>query len=92
MATPRKWPGPGLGLDIARVCDAIEDERQHRGLTYQEVAAELGVTASTIGYWRRRHSSMTGDVALRVSTWLRTDLRKFARQPADPPPAKQEAA
>lgn len=79
------------------VCAAIERERVRRQLTHQEVADQLYVTASAIWHWRRRHSGMTGDAAVRVADWLGADLRSFARQapalpPAGPAPAASDAA
>ncbi len=56
-----------------------------------QVAAELGVNASTISQWRRG-VGMSGDVALRIACWLRVDLRDFAKEPADPLPETQRAA
>jgi transcriptional regulator with XRE-family HTH domain len=56
-----------------------------------QVAAELGIDASTIAQWRRG-VGMSGDVAVRLAIWMDVDLRAYARQvparpPADPAPA-----
>lgn len=80
-----------LRLDIGKLCEAIEAERQERGLTHYRLADELGVDYSTMCYWRRGVTSMRADVVLRIACWLPADLRDFARQP-DPPSETQRVA
>jgi len=97
MATPKKSPEAVLELDMKRVTEALERERLRCRLSHYDLAKELGVVYSTYAYWRSRHSGMTGNAALRVSIFLREDLRSFARQaPARPPadlgPARSDAA
>ena len=93
MATVKRPSEAGLDLDVRRLCEAIDRERQRRGRTYQDVAAELGVTYSTLCYWRRGNNAMTARAALRISVWLSRDLRMFTSYtPADPPPATGKAA
>src|SRR5438874_2593241 len=98
MPAPRKHPpAVSVELNIPALTAAIERERVRRQLLHYQVAAELDVSEATVSAWRRRYSSMTADVALRVSIWLRKDLRDFAvrkpaRPPADPLPADQGQA
>jgi hypothetical protein len=74
---------------MAALCEALERERIRCRLGHHDLAAELGVSYSAYSYWRSRHSGMTGSAAVRVSVFLREDLRSFAvRKPtADPAPA-----
>ena len=80
-----------IQLDIPKLCEALEKERCRRKLKHFQVAAELGISETTVSTWRRG-TSMSGDVALRVSLWLGADLRDFARPPADLDPAVSDAA
>ena len=66
-------------LDTGALTEAIERERVRRQLRHYQVAAELGVSETTVACWRRG-GGMNGDVALRISVWLSVDLRDFARQ------------
>ena len=91
MGIKRSQLDPALALDMQKVLAAIEDERARRGLSYAQVCRELGTAYRTLFNWREGRSGMNADVALRVSVWLRTDLRKFARQP-DPLPETRGAA
>ena len=80
-----------IQLDIPKLRQAIEKERCRRKLKHFQVAAELGISETTVSTWRRG-TSMSGDVALRVVTWLRADLRDFARPPAALDPATKGQA
>jgi transcriptional regulator with XRE-family HTH domain len=80
-----------IQLDVPKLLEALDHEQRRRGLTQLQVASQLRVNPSTIRQWRLG-VSMSGDVAVRLALWLRVDLRKFARQPADPSPATQKAA
>ena len=79
---PVKKPGL-VELDMPRLLDALESKRRSRHMTQRQVAAVLGVDPATIRQWRRGFG-MNGGAALRLSAWLDTDLREFARQ--DPLP------
>jgi hypothetical protein len=80
MATPRKHPpAVSVELNIEQLTLAIERERVRRQLRHYQVAAELGVSETTVACWRRG-GGMNGDVAVRIAVWLRRDLRSFARQ------------
>lgn len=92
MATRRKHlPADVVELDTGALTKAIERERVRRQLRHYQVAAELGVSETTVACWRRG-GGMNGDVALRISVWLRKDLRDYARHPEDPLPADQGKA
>jgi hypothetical protein len=85
---PKHPPAITTELDMAALTEALERERLRCRLNHHDLAAELGVAYSTYSYWRARHSGMTGSAALRVSIFLRADLRDFAmRKPADLAPA-----
>jgi DNA-binding XRE family transcriptional regulator len=92
MATKRRPSAPGLELDIGKLCEAVEAERQERGLTQHRLADELGVDYTTMCVWRRGRGGMNGDVALRIACWLPADLRDFAKEPAVLDPAASDAA
>jgi transcriptional regulator with XRE-family HTH domain len=83
---------PALGLDMAKVIAAIEDERAERSLSYAQTARELGVTYRTVAYWRQGHCVMSGEVMLRVCLWTGRSITSFARVPADPLPAGKAKA
>ena len=75
------------------VTEALERERLRCRLSHYDLADQLGVAYSAYSYWRSRHSGMTGSAALRVSIFLRRDLRDFAREgPARPPAVLGPAA
>ena len=86
-APPKPSPAVITELDLERLCEAIERERCLRKLTHREVANQLDVSASTVGYWRRGSTCPTGDALLRVFIWLGPglDLSGFARHPGDQP-------
>ena len=86
-----KKPDGAIQLDIPALYQALDRERQHRKMTLGEVADRLDVSYATMACWRRG-GGMNADAAVRLSLWLRADLRDFARPPADPLPAKQGRA
>jgi hypothetical protein len=91
---PKHPPAVTTELDMAALTEALERERLRCRLSHHDLAAELGVSYSAYSYWRGRHSGMTGSAALRVSIFLRADLRDYAvRVPAaDLAPATPDAA
>ena len=92
MATVRrKSPEPALELDVLGLMEAIERERQHRGLTYQQVSEQLRIGYTTLCYWRRGGTSIGGNIALRIAVWLNIDLRNYAKEPADQPATQKVA-
>lgn len=92
MIRGMKKPDGAIQLDVTRLYEALDRERQRREMRLDEVAAELDVAYSTMACWRRG-GGMNADALVRVSLWMPvTDLRAYARQPADPLPETQEAA
>ena len=94
-APPKPSPAVITELDIERLCEAIERERCRRQLTHREVANQLGVSVSTILYWRHGTTHPTGDALLRVFIWLNLglELHEFTRYThADPLPESQGKA
>jgi IS30 family transposase len=73
-------------------------EREHlealirRELTIQEIAEELGLSASTVNYWLRRHDLKTGRAHGRGrSRWLRSKLASaFSFAPTATPRLRRE--
>ena len=87
-----KKPDGAIQLDVAALYEALDDERQRREMLLEELADELNVCYSTLACWRRG-GGMNADAIVRVCLWMPiADLRKFARQPADPLPVTTEAA
>jgi len=87
-----KKPDGAIQLDVAALYATLDAERQLREMTLEEVADELRICYSTLACWRRG-GGMNADALVRLSLWLpRLDLRAYARQPADSPPAQREAA
>lgn len=94
-SSPKPSPAVTAELDMERLMAALDDERRRRKLTYQELADQLVVSASTLAYWRLGTTRPTGDATLRIFAWLGVDrdLRRFTRQkPADPLPEPRGAA
>ena len=79
-----------ITLDAKKLFEALNRERKRRGMTDAELSAELGIPPTTMRGWARGAYGANGTAALRVSLFLRADLRTFAKH--DPPPAHQEAA
>ena len=88
-----KKPDGAIQLDVARLYEALDQERQRREMLLEEVAGELDVNISTIACWRRG-GGINGDALVRLSLWMSVDLRDFARHPAgaEHPPATQGKA
>ena len=58
---------------------ALDEERRSRGVTWKEVAAETGVSASTIS--RTRHGGrIEVDGVLALVGWLGVPVETFTRQ------------
>ena len=91
MPARQKGRSASIGLDARRLYEAINRERQRRGLSLEQTAAELDVSYPTMRCWRRGDNGMRGDVALRISFFLSADLRRFVRQ-IDPLPDQGKAA
>lgn len=93
MAFRKKVPVPDLKLDAGKLYEALDHERTRRGMTLEEVAAELCVSYSTMACWRRG-GGLNGDALMRLAIWMPiTDLRVYIRHmPADPLPAVKGAA
>jgi len=92
MAKLKVPQAASIGLDAAKLYEAIDHERQRRGMSLEEVAAELDASYATMACWRRG-GSMRGDVLMRICFWMPIpDLRVYARHPEDPLPATQGQA
>ena len=91
MPARQKERSASIGLDAQRLYAALNTERKLRGLSLEQTAAELDVAYPTMRCWRRGANGMNADAALRISLFLRVDLRRFTRQ-IDPPPATRKAA
>jgi transcriptional regulator with XRE-family HTH domain len=66
-------------LDMGRLLEELDAKAHSLHMTQAQVAAELSVHPTTVAAWRRGFT-MSGDVALRLATWLDIDLRDYARQ------------
>ena len=92
MPTKRAPLDPGLVLDMAAICAAIEDERIRRGLSHGQSAQELGIPYRTMANWRQGVCGINGDALLRICWWTGRSIETFARVPADAPASRTEAA
>lgn len=63
---------------------ALDDERERRGLTWSDVAAETGVVRATIDRLRQ-HGRFEVDGVLALAQWLGRGLESFTR-PGEVPP------
>ena len=70
-----------LRLDAQALYRALDERRVARGLTWKQVAAETGVSASTLT--RTRHGGrLEVDGVLAMVSWLGRTVESFARDPA----------
>jgi transcriptional regulator with XRE-family HTH domain len=93
MALRKREQAASLRLDAGRLYAVLDAKRRHLGMTLEDTASELRVSASTMACWRRG-GGMQGDVALRIALLCDIDLRDYAVRvpPADPLPQAREAA
>lgn len=91
MPARQKERSATIGLDAMRLYEAIDAKRQLLGMSLEETATELDVSYPTLRCWARGDNGMRADVALRISLFLRADLRRFVRQ-IDPLPDQGKAA
>jgi transcriptional regulator with XRE-family HTH domain len=66
-------------FDTAALCRALDEQRLQRGLTWQQVAREIGVSASTITRTRRGGRLEVDDMLAMVG-WLSVPVETFVRQ------------
>ena len=59
-----------LRWDIPAFADAVNAERQRRGLTWPEVANEIGCSVSQVAGLSRLRYGTTMRVAMRIARWL----------------------
>lgn len=70
-----------IRFDSAALWHALDAQREARGLTWSQVAAETGVSAATLT--RMRHGGrMEVDGVLAMTTWLDRTVESFTRRTA----------
>ena len=69
---------PSVRFDAAALYAALDAQRQERGMSWQQVAAELGVAASTITR-TRLGGRMEVDGMLAMVRWLGRTVESFTR-------------
>lgn len=65
-------------LDIARLADAIETVKRHRGMSARAVAEETGLSPSTLTRMSQGQKP-DADALVSLLTWLHTDAVLFTR-------------
>jgi hypothetical protein len=66
---PHVGPDHFLRWDLAALYEALESRRQAMGLTWRQVAEELGAAANQLTGLRTARYGTTIDVAMRVAQW-----------------------
>jgi len=78
---PEPGPGSRLRWDLNQLHTALNEQRRERGLTWQELAEEIGCTPGRLTNLRTaRQADM--DLAMRVTQWLGKPAAQFIH-PAD---------
>ncbi len=68
-----------MELDSEAVFVALDQKRRQLKLRRKDVAAELGVAACTVTYWRAG-GKLGSDAVLRACIWLGRDIADFIKQ------------
>jgi len=79
-------------IDVEFLADCIERRKELLGITWREVAAEVGVTNDAL--WRIRHLSRVprGDTLVSIMVWLGTsDIWAFTAERAPAAPGDRPA-
>ncbi len=66
-------------FDAAALYEAVDTERQSRGMTWSQLSAEIGVSASTIKR-TRLGGRMEVDGMLNIVGWLGRPVEDFVRE------------
>jgi hypothetical protein len=82
---------PGRRLDGAALYAAMDAQRETRGLSWQEVARQTGVAASTLQH-TRLNGPMETDGILAMARWLDRPLEDFIRGAEATAKAQREIA
>lgn len=73
-AVPTTMPDPGpyrrLRWNLTSLADAVDEHRHELGLTWPDVAREVGCTPSQISSLRSRRFGVGISVAMRIVAWL----------------------
>jgi hypothetical protein len=73
---PEPGPGSRLRWDLGELHAALDDERPECGLTWTELARELGCTPSRLTHLRTaRQADM--DLTMRITQWLGRPAAEF---------------
>jgi transcriptional regulator with XRE-family HTH domain len=68
-----------LRFDAAALFDAMDNQRKTRGLTWEQVAAEIGVSSATLKR-TQRGGRMEVDGMLAMVNWLGVPVENFVRK------------
>jgi transcriptional regulator with XRE-family HTH domain len=70
-----------IRFDARALYEALDEQRRSRGMSWQEVAREIGVSASTL-IRTRRGGRMEADGMLAMVRWLGRTAESFTRKTA----------
>ncbi len=70
-----------IRFDARALYEALDEQRRSRGMSWQEVAREIGVSASTLTR-TRRGGRMEADGMLAMVRWLGRTAESFTRKTA----------
>jgi hypothetical protein len=76
-ALPKAGADRRLRWDIWAMGEVLDAERRGRGLTWEQLARELGCRASHISGIRRRRYGMSIELAMRIVRWLKRPAADF---------------
>jgi len=74
---PKAGPDRRLRWDIWAMADLLDAERRSRGLTWKQLAQELGCSSNQISGLRRRRYGISIQLAMRIARWLRRPAADF---------------
>lgn len=76
---------PKMKFDPQALFDAVDAQRRERGLTWSEVSAQLGVSASTIKGMTKRRWGIELDGVMAMARWVGRTVESFAGGDGTPP-------
>ena len=79
---PKAGPDRRLRWDIWAMAEVLDAERRRRGLTWEQLARELGCNANQISGLRRRRYGISIQLAMRIARWLARPAADFI-EPAE---------
>lgn len=74
---PKAGPDRRLRWDIWAKADLLDAERRSRGMTWQQLADELGCSPNQVSGLRHRRYGISIQLAMRIARWLKRPAGDF---------------